>query len=581
MDYYGLMKPVFCLVLVLLFHGSAASQGKAATGQEPPAAKSSAMDASLFYQLLLGELQVQQGEPGAGFSLLLDAARKTNDPVLYQRAVTVALQARAGEAALQAARAWLKAFPNSREASRTVLQILLALNRLTEAGELLTQELSAAPATERSAIIAAIPRAFARVSDKKAAAAIVESALTEYLRRPESGAASWVTVGRMRAMAGDPTATLDAARKAISFDPRSEDAALLALEVMGPGLPLAEPLVSSVVETNPTQDLRMGYARALLDAGRAGDALVQLQRLTAEQPGFAPGWLTLGLLELQENLLQPAEASLKRYLDMAPAQGSESLQRARTEALLGLAQIAEKRKDLSAAQHWLNQIDEPGERISVVTRKASLLARQGRMEEARALVQAWPARNAADLRSKLLAEVQLLRDNGRAATAYELLSSAIQRNPGDHDLLYDQALLAEKMRDYESMERLLRRLIALKPDYYHAYNALGYSFADRNTRLAEARTLVNKALEYAPDDPMIRDSLGWVEYRSGNLKKALEILQGAFKARPDPEIAAHLGEVLWMTGQRDQAVTVWREGLRLSSDNEVLGETMKRFQVSP
>jgi tetratricopeptide (TPR) repeat protein len=209
-----------------------------------------------------------------------------------------------------------------------------------------------------------------------------------------------------------------------------------------------------------------------------------------------------------------------------------------------------------------------------------LLARQGKLDEARALIQAWPTRNPAEARSKLLAEVHLLRDNGRAAAAYKLLTQAIRNDPSDLDLLYDQALLAEKLRDYENMERLLRKLIALKPDYHHAYNALGYSFADRNVRLAEARALINKALEFAPDDPMIRDSLGWVEFRSGNLKMALDILQSAYKARPDADIAAHLGEVLWVMGQREQAVAVWREGLRLSSDSETLTETLKRFQVN-
>jgi Flp pilus assembly protein TadD len=131
------------------------------------------------------------------------------------------------------------------------------------------------------------------------------------------------------------------------------------------------------------------------------------------------------------------------------------------------------------------------------------------------------------------------------------------------------------------MERLLRALIAAKPDYHHAYNALGYSFADRNIRLAEARQLINKALEFAPDDPMIRDSLGWVEFRSGNTSEALKILQSAYKARPDADIAAHLGEVLWVSGQREQALTVWKEGLREGSESETLTETLRRFQVNP
>ncbi len=576
----ALMKPVFCLFAAALLSWGATAQERSPVNSGKPSLATSTLDATLFYQLLLGELQVQQGEPGAGFSLLLDAARKTGDPDLYQRAVSVALQSRAGDAALQAARAWVQAHPGSREANRTTLQILIALNRISEVGDLLAKELAATPDSERSAVISGIPRGFVRVTDKKLAVTVVESALTDYLKQTATGAAAWVALGRMRAMAGDPAGALDAASKAVTFDPRNEDAALLALELMGPGLPLAEPLVRGVIEKNPTQDLRMGYARALLDAARANEALQQLQRLTSEQPAFSPGWLTLGLLQLQENLLQPAEDSLKRFLEIPPATSSDKLQRARTEALLGLAQIAERRKDFAAAQQWLNQIGDPDERIIVVTRRASLLARQGKLDEARALIQAWPTRNPAEARSKLLAEVHLLRDNGRAAAAYKLLTQAIRNDPSDLDLLYDQALLAEKLRDYENMERLLRKLIALKPDYHHAYNALGYSFADRNVRLAEARTLINKALEFAPDDPMIRDSLGWVEFRSGNLKMALDILQSAYKARPDADIAAHLGEVLWVMGQRDQAVAVWREGLRLSSDSETLTETLKRFQLN-
>jgi Flp pilus assembly protein TadD len=128
---------------------------------------------------------------------------------------------------------------------------------------------------------------------------------------------------------------------------------------------------------------------------------------------------------------------------------------------------------------------------------------------------------------------------------------------------------------------LLRRIIAEKPDYHHAYNALGYSLADRNIRLGEARQLILKALEFAPGDPFISDSLGWVEFRSGNAAEALRILQSAFKSRPDAEIAAHLGEVMWSLGKREQAMGIWKEGLALNADNETLLETLKRLRVKP
>jgi predicted Zn-dependent protease len=142
-------------------------------------------------------------------------------------------------------------------------------------------------------------------------------------------------------------------------------------------------------------------------------------------------------------------------------------------------------------------------------------------------------------------------------------------------------MVAEKLGDFPDMERLLRQVMTAKPDYHHAYNALGFSLAERNQRLPEAKQLIQKALEFAPGDPFISDSLAWVEFRMGNRGEALRILQAAYKERPDPEIAAHLGEVLWSLGQRDQAQTVWREGMLLNAENETLQETLKRLKVRP
>jgi len=146
-------------------------------------------------------------------------------------------------------------------------------------------------------------------------------------------------------------------------------------------------------------------------------------------------------------------------------------------------------------------------------------------------------------------------------------------------MLYDQAMMADKLKLFDDMERLLRQIMKIKPDFHHAYNALGYALAERNTRLDEARELVEKALEFAPGDPYITDSLGWVEFRAGNKSAAEKILQTAYKAKADAEIAAHLGEVLWSQGKREQAMKVWREGLLLNPDNDTLQETLKRLRV--
>ena len=582
MDYYDLMtrlKPFLILVALL---GAMAANAQSSTSADEPS-PSSAMDGELFYQLLIGELNARGGEHGAGFALILDAARKTNDPRLFQRAVDIALQARSGDSALMAARAWRQAIPASREANRFVLQILIGLNRLNETLEPLKREIASYEPKERASGIANLPRYFARATDKKLAATVVEQALADYLNAPGVHVASWTTLGVMRTAANDLNGAVEAARKALTLDPKAETPALLALSLMSPSLPQAEVLVKKYLEGKASPEVRMEYARQLLGSQRYAESDTQLQLVTSDKPDLADAWLLRGVLELQDNKLTTAERSLKRYLELVlpkrNAANKAETSRSLAQAYLSLAQIAEQRKDWVEADGWLKRIDSAEDRLATQMRRATLLARQGKTDEARKLIRSQVEKSPAEGRLKLSTEVQVLRENKQYKAAYDLLTDAASRTPNDMDLVYDLAMVAEKMGNLEDMERLLKKVIAAKPDYQHAYNALGFSLAERNMRLPEARQLVVKALELAPNDPFITDSLGWVEFRSGNLAEALKILQGAYKARPDAEIAAHLGEVLWAMGKRDQAVLIWKEGVKLNSDNETLLETLKRLQV--
>jgi tetratricopeptide (TPR) repeat protein len=380
---------------------------------------------------------------------------------------------------------------------------------------------------------------------------------------------------------GDSAGAIDAARRAQAIDAQAEGPALLALELMDPKLPEAEPLVKRYLQGQPMPELRMAYARVLVDAQRYGDAAQQLQAVTAQKPEYAEAWLVLGSLQQQENQDAAAEASLKRYLELAQAQPSEDRSRGIAQAYLALSRIAEKRKDYALANAWLDKIENPQQLVAAQQRRASLLARQGKLEEGRKLLRALPERDGDDARQKLLAEAQLLRDNKAYKAAFDLLGQATAKPPFDADLVYDRAMIAEKMNDLAEMEQLLRQVIATRPDYHHAYNALGYSFADRSIRLPEAKQLIQKALSFAPGDPFISDSLAWVEFRMGNKAEALRILEAAYKERPDAEIAAHLGEVLWSLGQRERAETVWKEGLLINSENDTLQETLGRLRVKP
>jgi Flp pilus assembly protein TadD len=249
------------------------------------------------------------------------------------------------------------------------------------------------------------------------------------------------------------------------------------------------------------------------------------------------------------------------------------------QAYLSLARIAEKRNDFAQADAWLQRINSPDDLLNAQLRRASILARQGKLDEALDLIRSQPEKSSEDARLKLGAEIELLRDHKQYRVAYDVLAQATERNPDDFDLVYEMAMVAEKLGNLDEMERLLRRVIASKPGYQHAYNALGFSLAERNIRLPEARQLVLKALEYAPGDPFITDSLAWVEFRSGNLTEALRMLQDAFKVRADAEIAAHMGEVLWTMGRRDEALSIWKAGLQINAENETLLETLQRLRV--
>ena len=231
------------------------------------------------------------------------------------------------------------------------------------------------------------------------------------------------------------------------------------------------------------------------------------------------------------------------------------------------------------SEAWLAKIDDPARATEVQVRRASLLARDGKVAQARELVRRLPEATPEDARAKVMAEAQVLREAKLWADASAVLAQANQRFPNDTDLIYEQSMVFEKLNRLADMERLLRRVIELKPDHQHAYNALGYSLAERNVRLPEARTLIRKALELSPGEASITDSLGWVEYRLGNRDEAVRLLRDAYRVQPDAEIGAHLGEVLWVNGQAEEARRVLREARGRDAANDVLRETLAPLRV--
>jgi len=531
-------------VLSLAFTGTFSIAQTSPETPEPPIANSG-MNGEMLYEILVGELNIQQGQPLVGFSLLLDAARKSNDSPLFARAVEIALKERSGDGALMAARSWSQALPKDRLANLNLLQILIALNKTNETLDPLKKEIAFSPVSERNAAIRLVPRYYARVTDSKAAVEVVQKALDSYTANTETTSAAWSSIGRMQMLNANLSGALQSVQKSMATNVKADiSAPFLALELLGRGVKDAEILVTKALANQDKPDYPMAYVRVLIEAKRFQQAAEQAQSVTQRFPTHAEAWLLLGSLQFEQGQDKQADASLQTYIGMANKAPNENTQR-------GI--------------------------IQAQSRRASILAKQGKLKEARLLIAQLPAANDEDIRSRLMAELQLLREYRQWQAAFDLLA---QHAGNDLDLLYEQAMMAEKLNQIEEMEKILRSVISKDPTYFNAYNALGFSLADRNVRLKEAKELIVKALNLAPGDPFITDSLGWVEFRLGNTSQALALLERAFKDRADAEIAAHLGEVLWQLKRESDAIAVWRQGLEIAPTNETLQQTLQRFKPS-
>ncbi|MDH4450491.1 MAG: tetratricopeptide repeat protein [Rhodoferax sp.] len=543
----------------------------------------SALNAPLMYQILQAEMTVNQGNIPLGYALMLDAARRSGSDKLYERAVELGLETQQAQAALGAAQAWQKASPDSQKANRYVLQILIGTNRVDEVAEPLMRELHGLSGDARRTAIQMVPSYFVRSTHLAVAAKVVERALAPDLASPAYGPAAWSTIGFMRWTAGQAADAWAAAQRGAALDRSAEQPVALALNLMEANVPEAETMVQQFLLQHPAATpLRMQYGRTLIGQKRYADALTQMRVINQQTPAFADAWLVRGSLEVQEKRPLEAKAALEQYVKLIPGDASTPPPadggKGPTQAYLLLSQIAENEGRLAEGLAYLDQITSSADAVRVAARRAMLLSKQGKLAEALDTLRAHPGTQPEDVQLSISVHIQILRNAKQWQAAYDVLGAAVRTFPKDPDFAYDQAMMAEKLGRLDDMERHLRHVMATAPDYYHAYNALGYSLADRNTRLIEARQLLDKASAMAPQDPYIMDSVGWLEYRSGNLPLALQILTKAYSVREDADIAAHLGEVLWVTGQREAAVQVWRQGLELQPDNETLQETIQRLK---
>jgi tetratricopeptide (TPR) repeat protein len=533
----------------------------------PDAAPDSDLSEEILYELLVGEIALQRGDPALASQIYLDLAKRTRDPRVARRAIEVANFARLPEAALEAAKIWQSIEPASPQALQIVSALLIATKRVDEAEPYLEKLLAADGVNLESGFLQ-LNRLLSGNPDKAANLRVVRR-----LAALQPGLASaHLAIAQAALAAGDDAGALAAVRQAEALRPEWETAAIFEAQVLQKrSAAEAAKSLGAFIEKNPAaRDARLNYARALVLDKRYPEARKQFEALLAANPGNAEVIYAVGLLAFQLKDFQVAEENMKRLLGLGYRDPNG------VRYLLG--QIAEEQKQWPRAIQWYKQIDEGEQLLPARMRIAQVMAKQGKLEEARKYLKSVEAESPADQVQLIVAEAQLLRDANRSRDAFDMLDQALKKDPDQPELLYDFALTAEKLERFDLLEANLRKLIQVRPDHAHAYNALGYSFAERNLRLPEAQKLIEQALQLSPEDNFIIDSLGWVLYRQGDLKGAARELRRAYDGRPDAEIGAHLGEVLWVMGERSEADKVWREALDTSPENETLLKTIKRLK---
>ncbi|HXF15951.1 MAG TPA: tetratricopeptide repeat protein [Burkholderiales bacterium] len=525
-----------------------------------------ALDSELLYKFLLAEIAVQHGHYQVAAQTYLDLAKSTRDPRIARRATEVALYGRYTDAALEAAKLWLAAEPDSTAARQTLAALYVNSNDLQAAKPLL-QQMLAADGDNIGESLAQLYPLLAKHDDKIAVLALVKELTQPYRDRPEAHLA----MAEASLGADKYDAALSEIREAMRLRPDWESGALFQAQVLNrESRAKALNYLSGFLATYPkAQEVRLGYARQLINDKKFAEARAEFQRLLDDNPNNSDLAVTVALLSVQMNDLDVAETQLKRVLDM-DYKDPEAVR-------FHLGQIAEERKRYDEAAKWYLSIETGEQYVAAHSHYAFMLAKQGKLAEARDHLRGLEPQNDAQRIQLLQSEAQLMREAKDYQESFNILNKALKAQPDQPDLLYDVALAAEKLDRIDIAEANLRRLIVLKPDHAQAYNALGYTLADRTDRLTEARGYIEQALKLSPEDPFILDSMGWVEYRLGHVSQGLQYLERAFQQRPDPEIAAHLGEVLWAKGDKPGAEKVWRDAFRDNPENDELQKVITKY----
>lgn len=551
--------------------GSAAAAPAPSSPAQPEASASELpdvnLDADLLYKVLLGEIAAKRGDGDTAADSLMDAARISQDPRLAERATQVALGTGRFDLATDAASLWVDLEPDRPLPRESLALIMVEQGRIEEAGTQFNRLVGGTDSPD-GAELRRIAQLLSQLSNKENALAAMKLIVAEHEDNADAHFAEAFLADRV----GRNKLVGESLDRALALRPDWEEAALARLGNMIQNQDPKEGIdafaLGFLENTPESVRVRISYARYLVDQQISDQALEQFRQVLEHDPDNTTGLMSAGLLSIQEERYGEARKYLEQHLELTPDND---------QIRLYLGQIAEERERYDEAEQWYREVRDPEQLFNAGLHLATVIhEREGVDAALEHLDSVNPGDEDEFVRLALTKELVLRRGN-ELQRAKTVLDDAVARYPGNNDLLYARGLLAARLNRIGEHEKDMRTLLEENPNNANALNALGYTLADATDRVDEAYDLVSKALKMRPDDPFILDSMGWVHYRLGNHRDAIEYLERALSQREDAEIAAHLGEVLWVVGDKERARDIWQRARREDPDNHVLNETIQRF----
>lgn len=571
--------PLLCALLAL--PGCATTQ--VVDSAEPAAPVSAAVEGEpnvpaveltgdMLNDLLLADIAARRGHLDMSVDLHLGLAKATRDPRLAERATRLAIFARKDEEALTAAELWIELEPENLEARQSITAVLIRAGQPEAALGHIEKVLASSrsgDATDNGFMVVA--GLLSREKDKRNALGLMK----RFTEKRQNNAEAMFAYAHLAARLGEWSVAEEAINRALELRPQWDQAVVQKAQILhsqGKNAQSLEFMKKTIAAAPQVPEYRLVYARFLADGERLQESYEQFQALHEIQKDNDDALFALGFLALELGRLEEAE----RYLTELRRRGTRG-----DEVFYYLGRLEEERGNAEAAKRWYNQVSDGEYYLNAQIRVIVLKSKENDIAGARALIDSLRVQRPGQKLRLYLVEGEILAEANRHKEAHEVYTQGLAEFADNAELLYARAMSAERLNDLDGMEQDLRKVLARNPNNAEALNALGYTLADRTNRYEEALELIQKALELRPDDVFILDSMGWVQYRLGKHEAAVKYLRRALELKMDAEIAAHLGEVMWVSGDKSGAREVWQRALEANKGRkEVLREVMERFEVT-